>query len=149
MTCARNYYAFISICHKIRMKMRKREKNISPNVRCFPTHVCLWFLTAVPRDFRVLHEHDPQRLSSSLGGHILFCAMNVGLLRFYGKFQRLIVLQSFLGEWGNIERKNQRLEPTWIDLGNLTLLRRCNLGQGSFQRHNFSSFLDCGKILGF
>ena len=149
MTCARNYYAFISICHKIRMKMRRREKNISPNVRYFPTHVCHMVSDGCSKGLSRFAWTWSTGLSTFLGGHILFCAMNVGLLRFYRKFQRLSVLQSFLGERGNIDRKNQRLELTWIDLGNLTLLRRCNLGQGSFQRHNFSSFLDCGKILGF
>ena len=52
------------------------------------------------------------------------------LFRFYRRFQRLNVLQSFLRKRGDIDRKNQRLEPTWIDLGYLTLLRGCNLGLG-------------------
>ena len=77
--------------------------------KLFPPHVCLWSLTAVPQDFHVLNEHDPQRLSASLSTpHSFLCHECRIYFVFIVNFSDLLkVLQSHLRERRNIYRKKK------------------------------------------
>ena len=71
--------------------------------------------------------------------HILFSAMNVGFTSFF--IVNCCDFMRFKASQGNEEiftQKNQRVEPTWSDLGNLTPLMKSNLDHDSFQEHDFS-----------
>ena len=67
------------------------------------------FLTAVPQDFHVLNEHDPQRLSASLSTpHPFLCHECRIYFVFIVNFSDLLkVLQSHLRERRNIYRKKK------------------------------------------